>query len=114
MVRRLVKKKDMAFGKQDPCQDKPRALAPAMMQKAAEREDVRWKLVISTPEDFIEAHSLVKRHGINPDAVWLMPEGRTVEEIMSKAPDIADRAIAHGFNFTLRLQVALWGSRRGV
>jgi 7-carboxy-7-deazaguanine synthase len=46
-------------------------------------------------------------------ALWVMPEGATVEALESVAPPVADAATELGVNYTDRLHVRLWEGRRG-
>ena len=68
-----------------------------------------YKFVVTDPSDLDEILAL----GLAPEQVWLMPEGRTPDEVNAKATMVAELAIAHGFNFTHRLHTLLWGDKRG-
>ena len=46
--------------------------------------------------------------------VYLMPEGRLNDEIQAKKPFILELCAKHGFKFSTRLHVELWGNKRGV
>lgn len=68
-----------------------------------------FKFVITEWDDFdeIEALDLPKPN------IYVMPEGRTIPEVMAGAGRIAEEAINRGMNFTHRLHLLLWGSERG-
>jgi organic radical activating enzyme len=50
---------------------------------------------------------------IPPGLVWIMPEGTTPARITAGLQELADPAIAAGFNVTTRLHVLAWGDERG-
>lgn len=73
-----------------------------------------FKFVVVAPEDLEEVLELVERYGIPRGRVYLMPEGTTSEVLRERAPWVAEAAKDHGFHFSDRLHIRLWGSRRGV
>jgi len=46
--------------------------------------------------------------------VLLMPEGRTAEQVAAHAPAVARLCLRHGFRYTPRLHLELFGPGRGV
>jgi len=68
-----------------------------------------YKFVITDPTDIDE----INRLGLAPSQVWLMPEGRTPTEINKRALMVANLALTHGYNYSHRLHVTLWGNKRG-
>jgi 7-carboxy-7-deazaguanine synthase len=73
-----------------------------------------FKFVCVTPEDLPEVDELVKDFRIAHDRVYIMPEGITQDAINVHTRDLAPEVIARGYNLTQRLQITLWGNRRGV
>lgn len=73
-----------------------------------------FKFVVDTPEDFEELQKIIDRYNIDDSHVWLMPQGRTEQELNSKLAWLADICIAKGFNLTNRLHVQTWGTKRGA
>lgn len=71
-----------------------------------------WKFVATKPEDMAEIRHIVKQHHLSP--VWVMPEGINAREVQWKLQDLADAVLAEGWNLTTRLQVEIWGNKRGV
>ena len=43
-----------------------------------------------------------------------MPEGITEAQLKEKRIDTINACIKHGFNYTDRLHIIAWGSKRGV
>ncbi|MEK7468103.1 MAG: 7-carboxy-7-deazaguanine synthase QueE [Planctomycetota bacterium] len=74
----------------------PRAIAKIVVGEGDDSEAVRL------------ARSLPK------DRVWLMPEGVTEEALKKRAVALAELCKREGWRMSPRLQVWLWGARRGV
>ena len=72
------------------------------------------KFVVDHPEDMIEIDALVELVPIPRETVVLMPQGRTADEVRKTTEWLADIAIATGYRLSPRVQVELWGTRRGV
>lgn len=70
-----------------------------------------FKFVVSSTAELAEITDLVQQHHLAP--VFVMPEGRTAEEVCRRMAEIADPAIARGFHLTTRLHVLIWGDQRG-
>lgn len=73
-----------------------------------------YKFVITCPNDVYEAEDLVRRNGINPCRVYLMPEGVTRESQIKAMPDVIEAAIKFGYNLSPRLHVLVWDTKKGV
>jgi 7-carboxy-7-deazaguanine synthase len=88
-----------------------RRIVPAALDAYAElagEDRAVFKFVIASPADIGAVTELVDRHHIPARAVWCMPEGATVEPMMSTARRIADPVIAAGYHLTLRQHLLLW------
>jgi organic radical activating enzyme len=48
-----------------------------------------------------------------PEQVWVMPEGETAEQVLAVAQQVKESTMTHGWNFTLRQHVLLYGTERG-
>lgn len=75
---------------------------------------VQAKFVTAFDEDLPEVRSIVAEQGVAKSDVWLMPEGRTREEMLERGPWAAEVCKREGWNLCLRQHVLLWGARRGV
>ena len=73
-----------------------------------------FKFVVTSQQDIDEILMVVEMAQVSPDHVYLMPEGRTPEEIQRHGDMIADLCKEHGFNLTTRLHVLLWGDKKNV
>jgi 7-carboxy-7-deazaguanine synthase len=71
------------------------------------------KVVVRTERNCAEAIVEADLFGWPRSAVWLMPEGTTVEDLQARWRGVCDFAIAHGVNATHRLHVLAWGEERG-
>jgi 7-carboxy-7-deazaguanine synthase len=94
------------------------AIRPDVLTKFVEywerSRQVAFKFVVQQLSDFEELDYLVSNIGIPPEAVWIMPEGRSLNEISEIVQDVAETAVGKGYNLTTRLHVQVWGDKRGV
>jgi len=72
------------------------------------------KIVVGDPPDLEDARRLIAEHRIPSARVMLMPEGMTEERLRARAPAVAEACKQYGFRLSPRLQVWLWGARRGM
>jgi 7-carboxy-7-deazaguanine synthase len=73
------------------------------------------KFVVEDADDLPEIHALLETIGaVEPSRVLLMAQGRTATEIAKRAPEIAALCLEHGFRYTPRLHLDLFGGGRGV
>ncbi|HET8576783.1 MAG TPA: 7-carboxy-7-deazaguanine synthase QueE [Methylomirabilota bacterium] len=73
-----------------------------------------WKFVVADQGDVAEVVRLAERFALPRERILLQPECLRPEEFMARAPWVAEACKAHGFRFSPRLHVLLWGARRGV
>ncbi|MEV4320607.1 7-carboxy-7-deazaguanine synthase QueE [Microbispora rosea] len=86
-------------------------IVPQALTALAESGRATFKFVASDRSDLDEIEDLVQRYGLAP--VYVMPEGRTPDAVLSRARELADDVIARGWSMTQRLHVLLWGDKRG-
>ncbi len=77
----------------------------------AGKEYCIFKFVIRNFDDLDEVESAVKQFHIGHKKVFIMLEGQTLESQLK--PEMVDKIIERGYNFSPRLQVMLWGAKRG-
>lgn len=89
--------------------------ANALMAYAALPTDKAcFKFVIEDPHrDLIEVDMLVDGLAIDKRQVWIMPKGRTHDQVSSGMRHLAQYAIPKGYNISPRLHVSIWGDERG-
>lgn len=77
--------------------------------------EFQLKFVVTNADDLPEITALVAGlGGIEPWRVLLMAEGSSAAEVAEKAPMIAALCSEHGFRYTPRLHLDLFGGGRGV
>ena len=72
------------------------------------------KFVVADPGDLGEILSLVGELGVPAEHVLLMPEGRSPEVLRERALWLVPLCLQYGFRYSPRVQVDIWGDRRGV
>ena len=73
------------------------------------------KFVVQDRDDLPEVVEVLDRLApVDSERVILMPEGRSSEEVASRAPMVAALCVEHGFRYTPRLHLDLFGGGRGV
>ena len=76
--------------------------------------DAWWKFVVSDEDDVDEVLRLAERFALPRARILLQAEALRAEDFAARAPWVADACMAHGFRFSPRLHVLLWGAKRGV
>lgn len=90
-----------------------RRICPGVIQAFIARP-AWFKFVIVAADDMLEVEELVAAHAIPRDRVLLMPEGMTRRAVVQRSGLVADLCERHGFRFSPRLHILLWGPKRGV
>ncbi|HAA15901.1 MAG TPA: 7-carboxy-7-deazaguanine synthase QueE [Cytophagales bacterium] len=73
-----------------------------------------FKFVVANPEDLDEVMALAHKFSIDYSRILLMPEGNSVADQNAKAEWVVEECKQHGFRFSSRLHVHIWGSKRGI
>ena len=76
--------------------------------------DYQLKFVVQQTSDLVEIHDLRTKLGAPAEKVLLMPEGRDAITLAGRSLWLSDICKEHGYRFTPRLHVMLWGDRRGI
>jgi 7-carboxy-7-deazaguanine synthase len=76
--------------------------------------DIQWKFVYCSGKDVDEILELKETIGITKDKIYLMPEGINENDLKIKRSETVEMCKKHGFNYTDRLHIIIWGSKRGV
>lgn len=86
-----------------------------VMQQFIDRYDYQLKFVVDQKEDFAEIEAILERlERVQPSRVLIMGQGQTARELRDKAKWIIELCKLHGFGYTPRLQIELFGNRRGT
>ena len=75
-------------------------------------ETALFKFVVCNQVDLDEVKSLQSKLNLPASRVHLMPEGRDAETLHKRALWLADICRDHGYRFSPRLHVLLWGNER--
>jgi len=76
--------------------------------------DIQWKFVYCKDKDIKEIEELKQSVGIPDNKIYLMPEGINEEDMKERRLETVDMCKKHGYNFTDRLHIIIWGNKRGV
>jgi 7-carboxy-7-deazaguanine synthase len=90
-----------------------RDLGPARRLLELHRE-YQLKLVVSDESDIADVLEVVAALGADRERVLLMPEGRAAAEVAARAGEVGRLCLAHGFRYSPRLHLDLFGGGRGV
>jgi len=92
-----------------------RRLNLPVVQRFIDGYDYQLKFVVERKPDFPEIRDMLGRlKNIDPTRVLVMAQGKTKSELGAKAPGIVELCKTHGFRYTPRLQIDLYGNRRGT
>jgi organic radical activating enzyme len=87
---------------------------PKVYRYFAQSDRAHFKFVVANPAELEEVQGLIQRYAIKPSRVYLMPEGTSTERLAEKQAWLVEACKAHGFNFTSRLHIFIYGNKRGV
>ncbi len=73
-----------------------------------------FKFVICESRDLTEVEDMVSTHNLPRARVLLMPEGMDADTLTERSKWLVDICKQHGFRFTPRLHILLFGNRRGT
>ena len=76
--------------------------------------DIQWKFVYTDDEDMKEIRELQKQIGFENKDIFLMPEGRTGKDLKRNRLKTVRMCKRFDCNYSDRLQILLWDSKRGV
>jgi organic radical activating enzyme len=73
-----------------------------------------FKFVVAGRDDVAQVSELAHRHGVDPDRIYLMPRASSAAALVELSPEVAEICMAHGYRFSDRLHIHLFGNRPGV
>ncbi|MEM3857666.1 MAG: 7-carboxy-7-deazaguanine synthase QueE [Thermoproteota archaeon] len=77
-------------------------------------QNTYYKFVVSCEEDLKDILSVVDEIGVSGRRVIVMPEGYTRQRLEATAPIALNMAVKHGWRYSDRLHIRVYGNRRGV
>ena len=86
---------------------------PQVLETFARLPNAYFKFVITGESDIDEVCAMRDKYRLKADRVLLMPEGRSPGALEKKSPWLSEACVKHGFRFTTRLHILLWGDERG-
>jgi 7-carboxy-7-deazaguanine synthase len=85
-----------------------------VIRRFLERYECQVKFVVDSPDDIKEISALGAEIPIPAEVIILMPQGMTPEELRPKQEWLIELCKAHGYRYSPRVHVDIWGNRRGV
>jgi len=73
-----------------------------------------FKYVLEKADDLSELRALMHRYEIPSGRIILMPQAQDRDTLLERSRWLVDICKSEGYLFSTRLQVLLWGNRRGV
>lgn len=85
-------------------------------EKLAElvEEDSVFKFVVCDTLDLEEVDEIVRHLRLSPNRVYIMPEGTNSEALKRGLQLLVEPAMARGYQLTTRLQIEIFGNKRGT
>jgi 7-carboxy-7-deazaguanine synthase len=93
--------------------DEAKRIRPDAIRAFLSRE-VWWKFVVTDDGDLGEVLRLAERFALPRERVLLQPEAVRREDLLERSQWVVEACKRHGFRFSPRLHVLLWGAKRGV
>ncbi len=90
------------------------ALIPERMRDWATNSRAFFKFVVALEDDLAEVRALQELYWIAPERLYVMPEGTESEALRARSRWLAEAALAHGWRFSDRLHIHLYGDTRGT
>lgn len=92
--------------------DEKLRLKPAVLRTLVTFPEAFFKFVVCSENDLAEVQTLQETLQLASERIFLMPEGRDVHTLHERSLWLADRCRDHGYHFSPRLHVLLWGNVR--
>lgn len=86
---------------------------PAVLRQLMNAYEHQLKFVIADPGDLQEVKTVCAELEAKPDRVILMPEGVDADTLRTRGRWLTALCMQHGFRYSPRLHVDLWGAERG-
>lgn len=87
---------------------------PATLRFFSSSPKASFKFVVTEKNGLDEILWLQKTYAIAPEKIWLMPEGTSAKTLAKRRPWLVEICKQHGFRYSDRLHVQIWGDKKGV
>lgn len=87
---------------------------PTALRFFSASSSANFKFVIAEKKDLDEVLDLKRQYAIASDKIWLMPEGTSAAALAKRRKWLVEICKEHGFRYSDRLHVQIWGSKKGV
>lgn len=87
---------------------------PEVLRRLMSEYPYQLKFVAASPGDMEEIVTIVRETGADPQQVILMPEGTSPEALRDRARWLVELCKQHGYRYSPRLHIDVWGNERGV
>jgi 7-carboxy-7-deazaguanine synthase len=87
---------------------------PDVLKKLMAAHDYQLKFVVAAASDVVELESMRLELNAPVEKVLVMPEGATREAMQQRGLWLAELCKQHGYRFSPRLHIDIWGDKRGV
>jgi 7-carboxy-7-deazaguanine synthase len=92
-----------------------RRLNFSVLQEYVNRYDYQLKFVVESEQDFQEIRGIVHRlRNVDPARVLIMAQGTNRKQLDERRLWIVPACLKHGYGYTPRLHIELFGNRRGT
>lgn len=91
-----------------------RRLQPEVLRRLTSEYDYQLKFVVQSPGDLAEIQTIQALCGAPDEKILLMPEGIDGPTLEQRSAWLVELCKQHGYRFTPRLHILLYGQRRGV
>jgi len=89
-------------------------LQPAVLRRLMDAYEYQLKFVVTEPGDLGEIRTLIRELKADPRRVLLMAEGTEASQLRERGRWLVELCKQEGFGYSPRLQIELYGHRRGV
>jgi 7-carboxy-7-deazaguanine synthase len=87
---------------------------PEILRQLMAAHEYQLKFVVAEPGDVAEVERVRGELGAPVEKVLVMPEGVTREAMQQRGLWLAELCKRHGYRYSPRLHIDLWGDKRGV
>ena len=85
-----------------------------VLRQFLDQYNCQLKFVVETEPDLVEIQQLQQEMQIPSSTIVLMPQGITSDQIQAKQNWMVEICQQHGYRYSPRLQVDIWGHKRGT